>query len=26
VKLEAFLMLEFFSADPLRRPAESYQR
>jgi hypothetical protein len=26
VKLEAFLMLEFFSADPLRRPAESFQR
>jgi len=25
-KLEAFLMLEFFSADPLRRPAESFQR
>lgn len=26
VKLEAFLMLEFFSADPLRRPTESFQR
>jgi hypothetical protein len=26
VKLEAFLMLEFFSADPLRRPQESFQR
>jgi hypothetical protein len=26
VKLEAFLMLEFFSADPLRRPAESFQK
>jgi hypothetical protein len=26
VKLEAFLMLEFFSADPLRRPSESFQR
>ena len=25
-KLVAFLMLEFFSADPLRRPAESFQR
>jgi hypothetical protein len=25
-KLEAFLMLEFFSADPLRRPAESFQK
>jgi hypothetical protein len=25
-RLEAFLMLEFFSADPMRRPAESYQK